>query len=72
MPRGIQWIPKKGLLYSYLVRKDKRELDLVRHGLGVAPALDGDAECRRASPQGRASKAKRIHLLAMGREGEEW
>lgn len=47
---------------TYLVRESKGELDLVRHGFGVAPALEGHAGGQGGSPEGRASKSERAHL----------
>ena len=51
---------------TYLVRKGQGELDLVAHSLGIASALERNAEGRGASPQGRAGKTKRVHLAMAG------
>lgn len=48
------------------MREGQGELDLVGHSLGVASALEGNADGRGASPQGRAGKTKRVHLATAG------
>ena len=50
------------------MRKGQGQLDLVRHSLGVASALERNAEGGGASPESRASKAERAHLAMDGRE----
>lgn len=52
---------------SYLVRKGQGELDLVRDRLSVTSALERHAvEDGGASPEGRASKTERAHLVMDG------
>lgn len=54
---------------TYLVRKGQGELDLVGHSLGIASALERNAEGRGASPQSRTGKTKRVHIATAGSEG---
>lgn len=52
------------------MRKGQGELDLVRHRLSVASALEGHAaEDGGTSPKGRAGKAERAHLAMEGGRG---
>lgn len=54
----------------YLVREGQGELDLVRHRLGVASALERHAvEDGGAGPEGSASKTERAHCAM---DGEAW
>lgn len=57
---------------SYLMGESQGELDLVGRSLGVASALEGGAEGRGASPQGRAGKAEGVHGAGGGSRGEEY
>lgn len=56
-------------LESYLVREGQGKLDLVRHSLGVASALNRHAEDGGAGPEGRASKTEGVHLAMDGSAG---
>lgn len=54
---------------SYLVREGQGKLDLVRHGLSVASALDRHAEDGGAGPEGRTSKTEGVHIVIDGSAG---
>lgn len=54
---------------SYLVREGQGKLDLVRHRLSVASALERHAEDGGAGPEGRASKTEGVHLAMDGSAG---
>ena len=51
-------------LFTYLVRKDKWELEFICHGVGITSSLRWNAECGRACSYSSPGKPKRAHCAS--------